>query len=178
MARQYDFTLTSSLRCRGHRFSVTSAVASEDAQYLYTSGKEGHIIKWSLQSGRKIATFYKQRVAKGKEKALPQDVQGHTDEILSLAVSSDGRYLASGSKDRRVGVWDVEKDEWVKGFGGHKDSISVCMFYMHDVHNADNCNVCTYSISRALHFEKAHSNCIPAHLIGLSSYSTSQQWDT
>ncbi|KAG2134111.1 WD40 repeat-like protein [Suillus clintonianus] len=128
VADLYDFTSTSSLRCRGHRFSVTSAVASEDAQYLYTSGKEGTINKWCLQSGKKIATFYKQRVAKGKEKALPQDIQGHTDEILSLAVSSDGRYLASGSKDRRVGVWDVEKDEWVKGFGGHKDSVSSVAF--------------------------------------------------
>ncbi|KAG2366405.1 WD40-repeat-containing domain protein [Suillus spraguei] len=68
------------------------------------------------------------RISKGKEKALPQDIQGHTDEILSLAVSSDGRYLASGSKDRRVGVWDVEKDEWVKGFGGHKDSVSSVAF--------------------------------------------------
>ncbi|KAG2034445.1 WD40 repeat-like protein [Suillus americanus] len=124
----YDFTSTSPLRCRGHRFSVTSAVASDDAQFLYTSGKEGTINKWSLQSGKKIATFYKQRVSKGKEKALPQDIQGHTDEILSLAVSSDGRYLASGSKDRRVGVWDVEKDEWVKGFGGHKDSVSSVAF--------------------------------------------------
>ncbi|KAG1752077.1 WD40-repeat-containing domain protein [Suillus lakei] len=124
----YDFTSTSSLRCRGHRFSVTSAVASDDAQYLYTAGKEGTINKWSLQSGKKIAAFYKQHVSKGKEKALPQDIQGHTDEILSLAVSSDGRYLASGSKDRRVGVWDVEKDEWVKGFGGHKDSVSSVAF--------------------------------------------------
>lgn len=124
----YDFTSTSPLRCRGHRFSVTSAVASDDAQFLYTSGKEGTINKWSLQSGKKIAAFYKQRVSKGKEKALPQDIQGHTDEILALAVSSDGRYLASGSKDRRVGVWDVEKDEWVKGFGGHKDSVSSVAF--------------------------------------------------
>ncbi|OAX43760.1 WD40 repeat-like protein [Rhizopogon vinicolor AM-OR11-026] len=128
VADSYDFTSTTSLRCKGHRFSVTSAVASEDAQYLYTSGKEGTIIKWSLQSGEKIATFYKKHAAKGKEKALPQDIQGHTDEILSLAVSSDGRYLASGSKDRRVGVWDVEKDEWVKGFGGHKDSVASVAF--------------------------------------------------
>lgn len=45
--------------------------------------------------------------------------------MLALALSGDGKYLASGGKDRKVGVWDVEKEEWVKGFGGHKDSISV-----------------------------------------------------
>lgn len=52
-------------------------------------------------------------------------MKGHTDEVLALAVSGDGRYLASAGKDRRVGVWDVEKAEWVKGFGGHRDTISV-----------------------------------------------------
>lgn len=66
---------------------------------------------------------------KGKGKAQPDtdstDVTGHTDEVWALALSPDGRLLASAGKDRRVGVWDVEKNEWVKGFPGHRDSISV-----------------------------------------------------
>jgi ribosomal RNA-processing protein 9 len=45
--------------------------------------------------------------------------------VLALALSGDGKYLASGGRDRKVAVWDVEKEEWVKGFGGHKDTISV-----------------------------------------------------
>ena len=52
-------------------------------------------------------------------------MQGHTDEVWALAISPDGRHLASGGKDRIVGVWDVDKDEWVKGFTGHRDHISV-----------------------------------------------------
>jgi WD40 repeat protein len=40
-------------------------------------------------------------------------------------MSGDGKYLASGGRDRKVGVWDVEKEEWVKGFPGHRDTISV-----------------------------------------------------
>lgn len=59
------------------------------------------------------------------------DVEGHTDEVLTLAASSDGRYLVSGGKDRKVGVWDVEKEVWVKGFGGHKDLISVSGSLVH-----------------------------------------------
>ncbi|KAI0267393.1 WD40-repeat-containing domain protein [Gloeopeniophorella convolvens] len=118
-----------SLRTRGHRFSVTSAVASNDARFLFTAGKEGSIIKWDLRTGARISTFPKLRPekGKGKEKAAG-DVHGHTDEVLSLALSDDGRYLASAGKDRRLGVWDAEKGEWVKGFDGHRDTISAVAF--------------------------------------------------
>lgn len=98
---------------------------------MYTSGKDGCIIKWDLYTGKKVHIFHKVRPpkesgkGKGKAKAEPADVEGHTDEIWALALSPDGRLLASGGKDRRVGVWDVDKNEWVKGFGGHRDSISV-----------------------------------------------------
>ena len=106
---------------------MTSAVASESCSHLFTAGKEGSIIKWDLSSGKKLATYHKLRPekkakGKGKERA---EAPGHTDEVLALALSGDGKYLASGGKDRRVGIWDVETDKWVKGFGGHKDTVSV-----------------------------------------------------
>lgn len=122
------------LRTKGHRLSVTSAVAAESGLHLFTSGKEGHIIKWDLLTGKKITTFYKQRHPsdlKGKGKAKAKDrgpIQGHTDEVLALAVSGDGKILVSGGRDKRLVVWDVEKDSWEKCFYGplaHKDAISV-----------------------------------------------------
>ncbi|KAF9242301.1 WD40 repeat-like protein [Melanogaster broomeanus] len=131
IADSYDFTSPSKLRCRKHRLSITSAVATEDAKYLFTASKDGTINKWDLRTGSKTATFHKQRLdpkGKGKERANPGDIQGHTDEVLALAVSSDGQYLASGGKDKKVGVWDVEKNQWIKGFWGHKDLISGLAF--------------------------------------------------
>jgi ribosomal RNA-processing protein 9 len=113
------------LRLRGHRLAVTSAVASEDARVLFTAGKEGSIIKWDLRTGKRQSTFQKVRLDKQKKKMREGEVQGHTDEVLALALSSDARYLASGGKDRRIGVWDVGKGEWVRSFGGHRDTISV-----------------------------------------------------
>lgn len=56
-----------------------------------------------------------------------EELRGHTDEIWALALSPDGKLLASGGKDRRIGVWNTETNEWVKGFGGHRDSISVSL---------------------------------------------------
>jgi ribosomal RNA-processing protein 9 len=123
--QQFNFTQPpKSLRTKGHRFTVTTAVASEDGKFLYTASKDGSIIKWNLRTGKKISVVHKQR-QKGKQK---EEVRGHTDELWTLALSSDGKFLASGGKDRRVGVWNVHGEEdmtWVKGFSGHRDSISV-----------------------------------------------------
>ncbi|KAJ7346462.1 WD40-repeat-containing domain protein [Mycena albidolilacea] len=126
------------LRTRGHRFSVTCAVASESGKHLFTSGKEGSIVKWDLASGKKLATFHKVRplqsstAKKGKAKGFADPaVEGHTDEVLALALSGDGKYLASAGKDRRLGVWDAEAGVWLKGFVGqmgHKDLVSALAF--------------------------------------------------
>ncbi|KII91503.1 hypothetical protein PLICRDRAFT_104829 [Plicaturopsis crispa FD-325 SS-3] len=138
VADSFDFSQPSPpvLRTRGHRFSVTSAVASADARFLFTAGKEGSIIKWDIPTGKKLATFHKRippsrpkSQGKGKNKAsAPTEAEGHTDEVLALALSGDGKLLASGGRDRRVGVWDVEGEKWVRGFGGHKDLISTLAF--------------------------------------------------
>jgi WD40 repeat protein len=34
-------------------------------------------------------------------------LRGHTDAITALAVSPDGRFLASGSQDKSVAVWHI-----------------------------------------------------------------------
>ena len=97
-------------------------------------------MKWDLTTGKKMTTKYKIRPpsnkGKGKGKASSSSssnedvVRGHTDEVLSLAVSGDEKLLASAGRDRRVCVWDVETCEWVKAFSGHlghKDAVSVSL---------------------------------------------------
>lgn len=140
IADSFDYTQphVAVLRTKGHRFSVTSAVASESGKYLFSSGKEGSIVKWDLSTGKKLTTFHKirppssQGKGKGKGKAFfDPKIQGHTDEVLALAVSSDGKYLVSAGRDQRLGVWDAEKGEWIKALGGHlghRDLISALSF--------------------------------------------------
>ena len=43
-------------------------------------------------------------VETGKEKAV---LKGHTAGVNSVAYSSDGRTLASGSDDRTIMLWDI-----------------------------------------------------------------------
>lgn len=167
------------LGVRGHRLSVTCALASADGSDLYTAGKEGHIIRWNMKDGKMLRILPRRQRettkrakegisstsgaarrrenAKAKGKGRAQDDgedstgatiggmvslgknEGHTDEVWTLALSSDGRYLASGGKDRQIGVWSIPPpptldagvgggERWLKGLGGHKDSISALSF--------------------------------------------------
>ncbi|ESK96534.1 rnu3ip2 protein [Moniliophthora roreri MCA 2997] len=137
VADSFDFSRPAPSKrfSKGHRLSVTSAVVSESGRYLFSSGKEGHIIKWDLSTGEQIKAMHKVRPAnadkKGKGRALDPDAQGHTDEVLALTLSSDGKYLVSGGRDRKVVVWDADECKWIKCFigpTGHKDGISAVSF--------------------------------------------------
>ena len=49
------------------------------------------------------------------------------DRVRSVCFSPDGRRLASGSEDRTVRLWDVEKGACVKTLEEHGDYVkSVC----------------------------------------------------
>lgn len=140
IADSFDFSSPpqATFHAKGHRLSVTSSTASESARHLFTAGKEGSIIQWDLLTGKKVNTFYKVRPSeerkkgKGKGKApVDPSINGHTEEVHSLAISGDGKLLASAGADRRVGIWDIEKGTWVKGFSGHlghKDVVSHVAF--------------------------------------------------
>lgn len=49
---------------------------------------------------------------------------GHTDAVLSVAFSPDGRFAISGSADRTLLVWNVDTGELVRRFEGLTDTIS------------------------------------------------------
>jgi hypothetical protein len=60
---------------------------------------------------------------------------GHTETVLCVLVSPDGKHLLSGSKDGTARLWDIEtanevqsfmpKSGWVKGLGFSKDGTCV-----------------------------------------------------
>ena len=79
---------------------------------IYASTKRGTILPIQLSK----LTKPKQAFGKGQ----------HKGEILCIAASEDGKYLATGGRDKIIGVWDISGDEPVykRGIPGHKDAVT------------------------------------------------------
>lgn len=58
------------------------------------------------------------------QKTYPwQEVTGHEDEVLALAWNSNGKWLASASKDHTIRIWDNESGQIMTILEGHTDSV-------------------------------------------------------
>jgi WD40 repeat protein len=59
------------------------------------------------------------------------DLRGHTEIVLGLACSPDGRRLATGSNDRTIKLWDTTTGEEVFTLRGHTSGV-LCVAFSPD----------------------------------------------
>ena len=107
---------------KGHKKAITDFTFTRDQNQIYSVSKDCCIIEWDLRDEKTKTIF-----SKGEK--YNYDQSGHTDEILTCAISRDSRILATAGKDRVIKLWDVRTREAIhKGFKGHEDTItSLCM---------------------------------------------------
>jgi WD40 repeat protein len=55
--------------------------------------------------------------------AKEQRLKGHAGGVITVAFSTDGKFLASGSQDKTVKVWDLAAGEVVANLRGHEDPV-------------------------------------------------------
>lgn len=103
--------------------SVTSLAVSQDESVVVSGSKDNSVIRWDIETGAKD-------ILKRKwQRKLDSDIQSNQMETLAVAITSDGRYTASGGRDRIVRIFDNRaNNSEVKSFPGHRDAISGLCF--------------------------------------------------
>ncbi|KAG7557718.1 WD40-repeat-containing domain superfamily [Arabidopsis suecica] len=113
-----------------HRRSVVSVALSDDDSRGFSASKDGTVMHWDVSSGKTDKYIWpSDEILKshGMKMREPRNKK-HSRESLALAVSSDGRYLATGGVDRHVHIWDVRTREHVQAFPGHRNTVSCLCF--------------------------------------------------
>lgn len=97
-----DETIQPNTTLRGY----TSISYSDDGQYLAAGNRN-----------QNIHLFYKGRT-------FASTLNGHTDEVTSIALSHDSHLLVSGSKDNTVRTWDVNTETEIHTCKAHTDNVN------------------------------------------------------
>ena len=101
-----------------HRQSVTAVALSDDDLKGFSASKDGTILQWDVESGKtEKFQWPSEDILKSHGAKDPRGrLKKHSKSVLALAVSSDGRYLASGGLDRHVHLWDIRTREHLQVF--------------------------------------------------------------
>ena len=110
------------LRCKEHKLAVTCLVVSSDNKFIYSGSKDCGIVKWSLADRFKVNC--RPRMHKGSS----DSVNGHTATVLSLAISSDSQFLASGGENKVIHIWNPDTLEHLHAFKGHNGAVTGLAF--------------------------------------------------
>jgi eukaryotic-like serine/threonine-protein kinase len=89
---------------------VQAVALRPDGHMAVTGGKDGVLGVWDIETGKEI-----------------RRLEGHTDQILTLTWSPDGKWIGSGSKDFTAMLWPVAGGE-PRTLGGHGKPVSVVAF--------------------------------------------------
>ncbi len=101
-------------RLRGHAGGVTGVAFLPPGDRLVSCGRDRALHLWDVDQG-----------------TIRSSLHGHADAVLGLAVSGDGRTLASaGGWDRTVRLWDVAQAQELWSLPGHTAQVT-CVTFIH-----------------------------------------------
>lgn len=103
---------------QGHKDSVYSVAFSPRGDHLVSGSLDKTIRMWKLNTHR-LGTATSGHSRGGE---CIKVFEGHKDFVLSVALTPDGAWVMSGSKDRGVQFWDPETGQAQLMLQGHKNS--------------------------------------------------------
>lgn len=83
---------------KAHKRPITACCFNPVTNDLVSVGKDGAIVLFDFASG------FKRRLL---NPGFSKNKSGHTDEVLCLDISHDGKYLITAGKDKSLKVWNL-----------------------------------------------------------------------
>ncbi|KAG0056525.1 general transcription repressor [Gryganskiella cystojenkinii] len=120
MVRVWD-THTGKLleKLEGHKDSVYSVAFAPDGLTLVSGSLDKTLKSWELNLGGRSGP----NGQPPRGTICKHTFSGHKDFVLSVAISPDGKWVVSGSKDRGVQFWDPTSTQVQFMLQGHKNSV-------------------------------------------------------
>lgn len=118
---KFDVENKKLLTCKQHKLSITCIAVSSDSKFLYSASKDYSIVKWSLLNFGK-ASFKSLKFKKNNNAEVKKDY--HNCLVNCLAISSDNKYLVSGSENGFINVWHPETLNHLHTFRAHKKAVT------------------------------------------------------
>ena len=103
--------------------SIQSVAFSPDSRYLASGSIKGTISLWDIYTG----VLYKTLDGYTGSIRSTRSIR-NTRSILSITFSLDGRWLASGSRDNTIQLWNMNTGTLHKSLNGHSSSVNSVVF--------------------------------------------------
>ncbi len=150
---QYNFNVKRPLSETGHK--IVFASYSKDGRYIITTGTDSSIIIWNtdrltiyrtltgLSARPNVAVISPEKMvvmAGGKDNkislwdlsvmppVISRTFEGHKGQIKSLDSDPEGKYMASGSADGSIRIWDIFSTNLIYELKGHKGDVNSVKF--------------------------------------------------
>ncbi|KAI9741881.1 MAG: general transcription repressor [Cirrosporium novae-zelandiae] len=104
----------------GHKDSVYSVAFAPNGREIVSGSLDRTIKMWELSGGSRLVGS---SLPPSRGTKCIRTFEGHKDFVLSVALTPDGDWVLSGSKDRGVQFWDPKTGIAHAMLQGHKNSV-------------------------------------------------------
>ncbi|KAF5337527.1 hypothetical protein D9758_016982 [Tetrapyrgos nigripes] len=113
-----------------HTDAIRSVAFSPDGRHVVSVSDDHTIRIWDMQTCQQVGKPLKGHTDWDMQtcQQVGKPLEGHKSFVLSVAFSSDGRHVVSGSADGTIRIWDMQTCKVGKPLEGHPDWVRSVAF--------------------------------------------------